>query len=110
MTSAALIWSSPRRRRDGLWHTKIRSVQWVVRRPEPGYRLIWLAAITPPPNFQTQYSDPAKHYLLKRLPDFHDLMHSEANLRMAAILLETPLNSRGFSLLAGASLAGAAWF
>ncbi len=80
------------------------------RRPEPGYRLIWLSAITLPPNFQTQYIDPGKYYLLKRLPDFHDLMHSEADLRMAAILLETPLNARGLSLLAGASLAGARSF
>ncbi len=80
------------------------------RRPEPGYRLIWLAAITLPPNFQKQYIDPGKCYLLKQLPDFHDLMHSEADLRMAAILLETPLNARGLSLLAGASLAGARSF
>ena len=80
------------------------------RRPEPAYRLIWLAAITLPPRFQTQYIDPTKSYLLKRLPNFTDLMHSEADLRMAAVLTQTPLNARGLALLSGASMSGARSF
>lgn len=80
------------------------------RRPEPGYRLMWLAAITLPAELQTQYIDPAKSYLLKRAPDFSDLMHSEADLRMAAALVQIPLNARGLALLSGASISGARSF
>jgi hypothetical protein len=80
------------------------------RRPEPGYRLMWLAAITLPAELQTQYIDPAKSYLLKRSPHFSDLMHSEADLRMAAVLTQMPLNARGLALLASASVSGARSF
>lgn len=80
------------------------------RRPEPGYRLMWLSAITLPAELQTQYIDPARRYLLKRSPDFSDLMHSEADLRMAAVLTQMPLNARGLALLAGASVSGARSF
>jgi hypothetical protein len=80
------------------------------RRPEPGYRLLWLAAITLPAQLQIQYIDPAKSYLLKRTPDFSDLMHSEADLRMAAVLTQMPLNARGLALLSGASISGARSF
>lgn len=80
------------------------------RRVEPGYRLVWLAAITLPAALQTQYIDPAKSYLLKRSPDFPDLMHSEADLRMAAVLTQMPLNARGLALLSGASISGARSF
>lgn len=80
------------------------------RRTEPGYRLLWLAAITLPAQLQTQYIDPAKSYLLKRTPNFSDLMHSEADLRMAAVLTQMPLNARGLALLAGASISGARSF
>jgi hypothetical protein len=80
------------------------------RRTEPGYRLVWLSAITLPAQLQTQYIDPAKSYLLKRTPDFSDLMHSEADLRMAAVLTQMPLNARGLALLSGASIAGARSF
>lgn len=80
------------------------------RRPEPGYRLVWLSAITLPAHLQTQYIDPAKNYLLKRTPDFSDLMHSEADLRMAAVLTQMPLNARGLALLSGSSISGARSF
>ncbi len=80
------------------------------RRVEPGYRLVWLAAITLPAELQTQYISPTKNYFLKRQPDFADLLHSEADLRMAAALSQMPLNSRGLSLLAGASISGARSF
>jgi hypothetical protein len=80
------------------------------RRVEPGYRLVWLAAITLPAELQTQYIDPSKNYLLKRTPDFPDLMHSEADLRMAAALSQMPLNARGLALLSGASISGARSF
>ena len=80
------------------------------RRPEPGYRLVWLSAITLPAHLQTQYIDPAKSYLLKRTPSFSDLMHSEADLQMAAVLTQMPLNARGLALLSGASISGARSF
>lgn len=80
------------------------------RRVEPGYRLVWLAAITLPTELQSQYIDSSKSYLLKRMPDFPDLMHSEADLRMAAALSQMPLNARGLALLSGASISGARSF
>jgi hypothetical protein len=80
------------------------------RRVEPGYRLVWFAAITLPAELQTQYISPIKNYFLKRQPDFADLMHSEADLRMAAALSQMPLNSRGLSMLAGASISDARSF
>jgi len=80
------------------------------RRTEPGYRLLWLAAITLPEQLQSQYIDPAKSYLLKRAPNFSELMHSEADLRMSTVLTQMPLNARGLALLSGASISGARSF